>query len=188
MVLSTKGSYRLGRFGESLPREYRFNTKSIHEYLGLKEDEEPYVIPDLGVNDVIVEIEEKSEMSSLPALIEEEEEKQAKTPPTKITIAANEEEELTELPPPKDPDNTITTATNEEDELTKPTSSTESPNNDTTTAEEVRTNPAVEELSINAITTEGESTTFPIRHCQQGEEAKMWTSVPLLQRISSSNK
>jgi hypothetical protein len=72
--------------------------------------------------------------------------------------------------------------------LTKPTSSAESPNNDTTTAEEVWTNPAVEELSINAITTEGKSTTFPIRHYQQGEEAKMWTSVPLLQRISSSNE
>jgi hypothetical protein len=97
-----------GDLAKTFLEQYHFNTKSILEYLGLKEDEEPYVIPDLGVNDVIMEIEEKSEMSSLPALIEEEEEKQAKTPPTNITIAANEEEELTELPPPKDPDNTIT--------------------------------------------------------------------------------
>ena len=133
--------------------QYRFNTKSILEYLGLKEDEEPYVIPDLGVNDVIVEIEEKSEMSSLPALIEEEEEKQAKTPPTNTTATAKEEEE--KLPSPKDP------------------------NNDTTT-EEARTAPMVEELSINAITEEGESTTFLIHRCQQGEETKMWTSVPFL--------
>jgi hypothetical protein len=94
----------------------------------------------------------------------EEEEKQTKPPPTNITIATNEEEELTELSP------------------------AESPNSGTTTAEKVRTAPAVEELSINAITTEGDSTTFPIHHCQQGEEAKMWTSVPLLQRISSSNE
>uniref|UniRef100_A0A2N9IQN1 Reverse transcriptase domain-containing protein n=1 Tax=Fagus sylvatica TaxID=28930 RepID=A0A2N9IQN1_FAGSY len=163
--------------------QYRFNTKSILKYLGLKEDEEPYVIPDLGVNDVIVEIEGKSDMSSLPALIKEEEEKQAETPPTNITIATNEEEELIELPPPKDLDNTITITTNEEEKLPPP----KDPNNDTT-VEEVRTGPMVEELSINAITTEGESTTFPICHCQQGEEAKMWTSVPLLQRISSSNE
>ena len=137
----------------------------ILEYLGLKEDEEPYVIPDLGVNEVIVEIEEKSEISSLPALIEEEEEKQAETPPTNITTAANEE-----------------------DELTKPPSPAESPNNDTTIAEEAWTAPMVEELSVNAITEKGESTTFSIRHYQQGEEAKMWTSVSLLQRNSSSNE
>ena len=155
--------------------------------MGLREDEELYIIPDIRVNDVIVEIEEKLEMSSLPALIEEEEEKQAKTPPTNITVAANEEEELTELPPPKDPDNTITTATNEEDELTKSPSPPKDLNN-TTTAEEVHTDPMVEELSVNAVTKEGDSTTPPIRCCQQGKEAKMWTSVPLLQRISSSNE
>jgi hypothetical protein len=142
--------------------QYRFYTQSILEYLGLKEEEEPYIIPDLGVNDVIVKIEEKSDMSSLPALIEEEEEKQAKTSPTNTTTTAKEEEE--KLSPPKDP------------------------NNDTTTTEEVRTDPMVEELSVNAITEEGDSIAPPIRHCQQGEEAKMWTSVPLLQRISSSNE
>ena len=113
-------------------KQYRFNTQSILEYLGLKEGEEPYIIPDLGVNDVIVEIEEKSDMPSLPALIEEEEEKEAKTSPTNTTATANEE-----------------------DELTKPPSPVESLNNDTTTAEEVRTGPMVEELSIYAITKEG---------------------------------
>ena len=61
---------------------YRFNPHSILEYLGLKEEEEPYVIPDPGVNEVSVEIEEESDMSSLPTLTEEEEEeKHAKTPP-----------------------------------------------------------------------------------------------------------
>ena len=68
---------------------YRFNPHSILEYLGLKEDEEPYVIPDPGVNEVIVEIEEKSDMPSLPPLIEEEEE-ETKPPaenPNNITIA-----------------------------------------------------------------------------------------------------
>ena len=94
-----------------------------------------------------------------------EEEKQAKTSPTNtITIATNEEDELTKSPsPPKD-------------------------SNNTTTAEEVHTDPMVEELSVNAVTKEGDSTTPPIRCCQQGKEAKMWTSVPLLQRISSSNE
>ena len=58
----------------------------------------------------------------------------------------------------------------------------------TTTAEEGHASPMVEGLSINAITEEGDSTTPPIRHYQQGEEAKMWTCVPLLQRISSSNE
>ena len=142
-----------GDLAKSFLEQYRFNTKSILEYLGLKEDEETYVIPDLGVNEVIVEIKEKSEMPSLPAVIEEEEEKQAKTPPTNTTATAKEEEE--KLPSPKDP------------------------NNDTTT-EEARTAPMVEELSINAITEEGESTTFLIHRCQQGEETKMWTSVPFL--------
>ncbi len=142
---------------------YHFNPKSILEYLGLKEDEEPYIIPNLGVNEVIVEIEGKS---SLPALIEEEEEK-TKIPPTNdlnTTTTTKEEEEQTKTPPPA-----------------------KSPDNDTT-AEEVRIDPTVEELSINAITTEGDSTAFPIHHCQQGEEAKMWTSVPLPRRISSSNE
>ena len=154
--------------------------------MGLREDEELYIIPDIRVNDVIVEIEEKLEMSSLPALIEEEEDIQAKTPPTNITVAANEEEELTELPPPKALPTNITVATNEEEELTE-LPPPKDPNNDTT-AEEVRTGPMVEELSINAITKEGDSTAFPIHRCQQGEEAKMWTSVPLLQHISSSNE
>jgi hypothetical protein len=149
--------------------QYRFNTKSILEYLGLKEDEEPYVILDLGVNEVIVEIKGKTEISSLPALTnDEEEEEKSKTPPTNDL-------------------NTITT-TDEEEEQVKPPPPAKSPNNGTTIAEEVRTDPPVEDLSIDAITTEGDSTTLPIRRCQQGEETKMWTSVPLLQRISSSNE
>jgi hypothetical protein len=65
----------------------------------------------------------------------------------------------------------------------------ESPSNIiTTTAEEEYAGPMVEGLSIHTITKEGDSTTPPTRHCQQGEEAKMWTYVPLLQRISSSNE
>jgi hypothetical protein len=59
----------------------------------------------------------------------------------------------------------------------------------TTTAEEEYAGPMVEGLSIHAITGEEDSTTTPpTRHCQQGEEAKMWTCVPLLQRVSSSNE
>ena len=46
----------------------------------------------------------------------------------------------------------------------------------------------IEDLSLNAITTEGDSTTLPIRHCQQVEEVRTWTSVPLLQHISSSDE
>uniref|UniRef100_A0A2N9FKN6 Retrotransposon gag domain-containing protein n=1 Tax=Fagus sylvatica TaxID=28930 RepID=A0A2N9FKN6_FAGSY len=67
---------------------YRFNPHSILEYLGLKEDEEPYVIPDPGVGEVIVEIKEEPSVLSLPALTEGE-----------------EEEEVKPLPPAKDPDN-----------------------------------------------------------------------------------
>jgi hypothetical protein len=62
-------------------------------------------------------------------------------------------------------------------------------NNTTTTAEEEYAGPMVEGLSIHTITEEEDSTTTPpTRHCQQGEEAKMWTCVPLLQRVSSSNE
>uniref|UniRef100_A0A2N9GU97 Retrotransposon gag domain-containing protein n=1 Tax=Fagus sylvatica TaxID=28930 RepID=A0A2N9GU97_FAGSY len=67
---------------------YRFNPHSILEYLGLKEDEEPYVIPDPGVGEVIVEIKEEPSVLSLPALTGEE-----------------EEEEVKPLPPAKEPDN-----------------------------------------------------------------------------------
>uniref|UniRef100_A0A2N9GX70 Reverse transcriptase domain-containing protein n=1 Tax=Fagus sylvatica TaxID=28930 RepID=A0A2N9GX70_FAGSY len=167
-------------------KQYRFNTESITQIFGVEEKTRSCTSsPTIGVNDVIVEIEEKSEMSSLPALIEEEEEKQAKTPPTNITVAANEKEELIELPPPKALPTNITVATNEEEELTE-LSPPKDPNNDTT-AEEVRTGPMVEGLSIHTITEEEDSTAPPTRHCQQGEEAKMWTCVPLLQHISSSN-
>uniref|UniRef100_A0A2N9HMA4 Integrase catalytic domain-containing protein n=1 Tax=Fagus sylvatica TaxID=28930 RepID=A0A2N9HMA4_FAGSY len=75
-----------------------------------------------------------------------------------------EEEEKTKIPPTNDL-NISTTTVEEEEEPTK-LSSAESPNNGTTIAEEVQTGPAVEELSINAITTEGDSTMQPIR-CYQ---------------------
>uniref|UniRef100_A0A2N9I2R0 Reverse transcriptase domain-containing protein n=1 Tax=Fagus sylvatica TaxID=28930 RepID=A0A2N9I2R0_FAGSY len=95
---------------------YRFNPHSILEYLGLKEDEEPYVIPDPGVNEVIVEIKEESSMSSLPALTEGEEEEKAKPlPPAKDpdSIAIAEEgEEPVKMPPPSN--NNTTTSAEEE--------------------------------------------------------------------------
>uniref|UniRef100_A0A2N9HIU7 Integrase catalytic domain-containing protein n=1 Tax=Fagus sylvatica TaxID=28930 RepID=A0A2N9HIU7_FAGSY len=55
---------------------YRFNPHSILEYLGLKKDEEPYIIPDPGVGEVIVEIKEEPSVLSLPALTEGEEEEE----------------------------------------------------------------------------------------------------------------
>jgi hypothetical protein len=125
---------------------YRFNPHSILEYLGLKKDEEPYIIPDPGVSKVIAEIKEESDMSSLPALAErEEEEEPIKTPPSSIII--------------------------------------------TTAAEEEYAGPMVEGLSIHTIAEEEDSTTTPpARRCQQGEDVKTWTYVPLLQRVSSSNE
>uniref|UniRef100_A0A2N9HC86 Reverse transcriptase/retrotransposon-derived protein RNase H-like domain-containing protein n=1 Tax=Fagus sylvatica TaxID=28930 RepID=A0A2N9HC86_FAGSY len=125
---------------------YRFNPHSILEYLGLKEDEEPYVIPDPGV-------EEEEEVKPLPPAKE----------PDNATIAEGREEPL-KAPPPS---NIITT----------------------TVAEEEYAGPMVEGLSIHTIAGEEDSTTTPpTRHCQQGEEAKTWTCVPLLQRVSSSNE
>uniref|UniRef100_A0A2N9I3X6 RNA-directed DNA polymerase n=1 Tax=Fagus sylvatica TaxID=28930 RepID=A0A2N9I3X6_FAGSY len=59
----------------------------------------------------------------------------------------------------------------------------------TAVAEEEYAGPMVEGLSIHTITGEEDSTTTPpTRHCQQGEEVKTWTCVPLLQRVSSSNE
>uniref|UniRef100_A0A2N9I5K6 Uncharacterized protein n=1 Tax=Fagus sylvatica TaxID=28930 RepID=A0A2N9I5K6_FAGSY len=119
---------------------------SILEYLGLKKDEEPYIIPDPGVGEVIVEIKEEPSVLSLPALTEGE-----------------EGEEPIKAPPP----NLITTAVAEEEDA----------------------GPMVEGLSIHTIAGEEDSTTTPpTRHCQQGEEVKTWTCVPLLQRVSSSNE
>ena len=143
---------------------YRFNPHSIMEYLGLKEDEEPYIIPDPGANEVIVEIKKESGMSSLPALTKEEEEEKAKPPLV------------------KDPDSTAFVK-EEEEPLETPL-----PSNTTITAEEEYIGPMVEGLSIHTITEEEGSTTPPTCHCQQGEKAKMWTCVPLLQRVSSSNE
>uniref|UniRef100_A0A2N9GYY4 Retrotransposon gag domain-containing protein n=1 Tax=Fagus sylvatica TaxID=28930 RepID=A0A2N9GYY4_FAGSY len=72
---------------------YRFNPHSILEYLGLKKDEEPYIIPDPGVGEVIVEIKEEPSVLSLPALTEEEEEEVKAPPPNLITTATAEEED-----------------------------------------------------------------------------------------------
>jgi hypothetical protein len=59
----------------------------------------------------------------------------------------------------------------------------------TTSTEEEDAGPRVEGLSIHTITEEEDSTTTPpARRCQQGEEVKTWTCVPLLQRVSSSNE
>uniref|UniRef100_A0A2N9G9N4 Uncharacterized protein n=1 Tax=Fagus sylvatica TaxID=28930 RepID=A0A2N9G9N4_FAGSY len=124
---------------------YRFNPHSILEYLGLKEDEEPYVIPDPGKK------KRKSSHCHQP--------KSQTTPPL-----PKEGEEPLKAPPPS---NIITT----------------------TVAEEEYAGPMVEGLSIHTIAGEEDSTTTPpTRHCQQGEEAKTWTCVPLLQRVSSSNE
>uniref|UniRef100_A0A2N9I771 RNase H type-1 domain-containing protein n=1 Tax=Fagus sylvatica TaxID=28930 RepID=A0A2N9I771_FAGSY len=108
---------------------YRFNPHSILEYLGLKKDEEPYIIPDPG------------------HWLRGKEEEPIKTPPPSGIII-------------------------------------------TTTAEEEYAGPMVEGLSIHTIT---ERRRIPpphhrTRHCQQGEEVKTWTCVPLLQRVSSSNE
>ncbi len=46
----------------------------------------------------------------------------------------------------------------------------------------------IEDLSINVTTTEEDSTSPPIHHYQPGEDARTWTSTPLLQCISSSNE
>uniref|UniRef100_A0A2N9H1A8 Reverse transcriptase domain-containing protein n=1 Tax=Fagus sylvatica TaxID=28930 RepID=A0A2N9H1A8_FAGSY len=64
------------------------------------------------------------------------------------------------------------------------------PNIITTTAEEEDAGPMVEGLSIHTIARRGgfHHTHRPTRHCQQGEEVKTWTCVPLLQRVSSSNE
>ena len=84
---------------------YHFNPHSILEYLGLKEDEEPYIIPDPGANEVIVEIKEESGVLVLPALTEGEEEEKAKlVPPAKdpdSTAIAKEGKEPIETPPPQ---------------------------------------------------------------------------------------
>jgi hypothetical protein len=163
-----------------------FNPKSIFEYLGLKNNKEPYIIPDLRVNEVIMEIEGKAMMSSLPTLTNEEEEEQT-TPPSLAKNLSNnittEEEGQTKSPPTNDLNVTTTNEEREQAELPP----AKSPDNGATT-EEVQIDPPIEGLSINAITTEGDSTTLPIRRCQQGEGAKTWTSVPLLQHISSSNE
>jgi hypothetical protein len=147
---------------------YRFNPHSILEYLGLKEDEEPYVIPDPGVGEVIVEIKEEPSVLSLPALTGEE-----------------EEEEVKPLPPAKEPDNAAIAEEGEAPLKAPPPSNIIT----TTVAEEEYAGSMVEGLSIHTIAGEEDSTTTPpTRHCQQGEEAKTWTCVPLLQRVSSSNE
>ena len=115
---------------------------------------------------MIVEIKEGSGISFLPALTEGEKEEKAKPPPA------------------KDPDNTAVAKKEKEQVKTSPAPS----NITTTTAKEEYAGPMVEGLSIHTIAEDEDSTTPPTRHCQQGDEAKMWTCVPLLQRVSSSNE
>uniref|UniRef100_A0A2N9I963 Reverse transcriptase domain-containing protein n=1 Tax=Fagus sylvatica TaxID=28930 RepID=A0A2N9I963_FAGSY len=95
-----------------------------------------------------------------------EEEEKDKTPPPSgviITTIAEEGEEPVKTPPPS--------------------------NITTTTAEEEYAGPIVEGLSIHTITEEEDSTTTPpARRCQQGEDVKTWTCVPLLQRVLSSDE
>ena len=87
-------------------------------------------------------------------------------------------------PPAKDPDSIAIAEEGEEPVKTPPPS-----NITTTVAEEEYADPMAGGLSIHTITEEEDSTTTPpTRHCQQGEEAKMWTCVPLLQRVLSSNE
>uniref|UniRef100_A0A2N9GG57 Uncharacterized protein n=1 Tax=Fagus sylvatica TaxID=28930 RepID=A0A2N9GG57_FAGSY len=58
--------------------------ESLSKQAAAWKDEEPYIIPDPGVDEVIVEIKEESSMLSLPALTEgEEEEKVKPLPPAK---------------------------------------------------------------------------------------------------------
>jgi hypothetical protein len=86
-------------------------------------------------------------------------------------------------PPAKEPDSITIAKEGEEPLKTLPS------NNTTTTAEGEYAGPMVEGLSIYTIAGEEDSTTTPsTRHCQQGEEVKTWTCVPLLQRVSSSNE
>uniref|UniRef100_A0A2N9GM44 Integrase catalytic domain-containing protein n=1 Tax=Fagus sylvatica TaxID=28930 RepID=A0A2N9GM44_FAGSY len=88
-------------------------------------------------------------------------------------------------PPAKDPDSITITKEGEEPLKAPPPSNIIT----TTSAEEEYAGPMVEGLSIHTIAGEEDSTTTPpTRHCQQGEEAKTWTCVPLLQRVSSSNE
>uniref|UniRef100_A0A2N9FD55 Retrotransposon gag domain-containing protein n=1 Tax=Fagus sylvatica TaxID=28930 RepID=A0A2N9FD55_FAGSY len=123
--------------------------------------EEPYWLGGFGKS-LFGTIKEESSMSSLPALTEGEEEEKAKP-----------------LPPAKDPDSTAIAEEREEPIKTPPPS-----NITTTTAEEEYAGPMVEGLSIHTIAEEEDSTAPQTSHCQQGEEAKMWTCVPLLQRVS----
>uniref|UniRef100_A0A2N9FC45 Uncharacterized protein n=1 Tax=Fagus sylvatica TaxID=28930 RepID=A0A2N9FC45_FAGSY len=126
---------------------YRFNPHSILEYLGLKKDEEPYIIPDPGVGEVIVEIKEEPSVLSLPALTEGEEGEEP----------SQGHHHQTSSPPLLLKKKTLALW--------------------------------LKGLSIHTIAEEEDSTTTPpTRHCQQGEEVKTWTCVPLLQRVSSSNE
>uniref|UniRef100_A0A2N9IIB9 Uncharacterized protein n=1 Tax=Fagus sylvatica TaxID=28930 RepID=A0A2N9IIB9_FAGSY len=87
--------------------------------------------------------------------------------------------------------NTIGAEKDEEVDITSTRIPWEPPPNLITTAvaEEEDAGPMVEGLSIHTIAGEEDSTTTPpTRHCQQGEEVKTWTCVPLLQRVSSSNE
>uniref|UniRef100_A0A2N9H4W4 RNase H type-1 domain-containing protein n=1 Tax=Fagus sylvatica TaxID=28930 RepID=A0A2N9H4W4_FAGSY len=150
LVLSAEEPYLAGMiWQESSWKRYRFNPHSILEYLGLKEDEEPYVIPDPGV---------KEKKKRKPSRCHQPKTQIASPLPKKEKSQSRRHHQANTSPP-----------------LLKKNMLA----------------PMVEGLSIHTITgeedREEDSTTPPTRHCQQGEEAKMWTCVPLLQRVSSSN-
>uniref|UniRef100_A0A2N9H5A0 Retrotransposon gag domain-containing protein n=1 Tax=Fagus sylvatica TaxID=28930 RepID=A0A2N9H5A0_FAGSY len=70
----------------SLLGAIRFNPHSILEYLGLKKDEEPYIIPDPGVSEGDRGDQRRiGRVMSLPALAEREEEEPIKAPPPAVS-------------------------------------------------------------------------------------------------------
>jgi hypothetical protein len=101
---------------------------------------------------------------------------------SKAIVEIKEESDMSSLP---------ALAEGGEEEKDKPPPPAKEPSNLITTvvAEEEDAGPMVEGLSIHTIAGEEDSTTTPpTRHCQQGEEVKTWTCVPLLQRVSSSDE
>jgi hypothetical protein len=101
---------------------------------------------------------------------------------SKAIVEIKEESDMSSLP---------ALAEGGEEEKDKPPSPAQGTSNviATAVAKEEYAGPMVEGLSIHTITEEEDTTTTPpTRHCQQGEEVKTWTCVPLLQRVSSSNE
>uniref|UniRef100_A0A2N9H3T2 RNase H type-1 domain-containing protein n=1 Tax=Fagus sylvatica TaxID=28930 RepID=A0A2N9H3T2_FAGSY len=77
-------------FPESLSKQtaaWFYQLRNLTGWDDLK-DEEPYIIPDPGVGEVIVEIKEEPSVLSLPALTEEEEEEVKPLPPPNLITTA----------------------------------------------------------------------------------------------------